>query len=95
MTYEEFESSLTAAAPPAALSPYLAALWQDGKGDWDKAHQIVQDIETDTAARIHAYLHRKEPDEANARYWYRTAKRSFPAGQSLEDEWESLVRELL
>ena len=94
MTYEEFQSSLTAAHSPAELSPYLTALWHDRQGDWNKAHEIVQEINTDTAARIHAYLHRKEGDESNAGYWYRTAKRSFPVGQTLDEEWEALVREL-
>lgn len=95
MTYEEFQSSLTAAAPPAALSPYLAALWHDWQGDWDKAHEIVQEINTAEASWIHAYLHRKEPDEANARYWYRQAGKPFPSGQSFDEEWASLAKELL
>ena len=95
MNFEEFEISLTDAAPPESLSPYLTALWHDRQGDWKKAHEIVQEISTDTAARIHAYLHRKEGDEGNASYWYRTAKQSFPSGQSLDEEWEYLVKELL
>ena len=40
-------------------------------GDWDGAHKLVDDIEHDrTACWIHACLHKMEPDEANARYWY-------------------------
>ncbi len=95
MTREEFESSLTDAHPPAWLSPYLTALWHDRRGDWGTAHEIVQEINTAEASWIHAYLHRKEPDEANARYWYRQAGKPFPSGQSLDDEWEALVTELL
>ena len=95
MTFEEFQSSLTAAHSPAELSPYLTALWHDRQGDWDKAHEIVQEISTAEASWIHAYLHRKEGDESNARYWYRTAGRSFPAGQSLDEEWANLAKELL
>ncbi|MDQ3011510.1 MAG: hypothetical protein M3X11_12495 [Acidobacteriota bacterium] len=94
MNLEEFEISLADGHPPASLSPYLTALWHDRQGDWGKAHEIVQDINTDIAARIHAYLHRKEGDESNAGYWYRTAKRSFPAGQTPDEEWEALVKEL-
>jgi hypothetical protein len=44
---------------------------------------------------VHAYLHRKEGDESNARYWYRTADKPFPTGQSLEAEWRALVEQLL
>ena len=41
-------------------------------GDWDGAHALVDDIEDDpTACWIHACLHKMEPDETNARYWYR------------------------
>ena len=43
-------------------------------GEWDAAHRIVQHYETDlTACWIHAVLHKIEPDEGNARYWYRRA----------------------
>ena len=95
MTFEAFETSLTGAEPPAELSPYLNALWHERLGDWDKAHKIVQGIETAEASAIHAYLHRKEGDESNARYWYDQAGRQFLAGKSLDDEWKSLVNELL
>ncbi|MEO6723877.1 MAG: hypothetical protein ABIP14_01115 [Blastocatellia bacterium] len=94
MNFEEFEASLADAHPPAILSPYLTALWYDRQGDWNRAHKIIQELNTDTAARIHAYLHRKEGDESNAGYWYRTAKQSFPSGQTLDEEWEALIKEL-
>lgn len=95
MTYAEFTASLQSPPAPANLSPYLAALWHERRNDWHRAHEIVQDIETTTAARVHAYLHRREGDEANARYWYRRAGHSFPEGQTLDEEWESLARALL
>lgn len=45
-------------------------------GNWDAAHQIVQQPGDDsTAAWIHAVLHKIEGDLANARYWYRRANR--------------------
>jgi len=45
-------------------------------GDWDAAHQIVQQHEdNEIAAWIHAVLHKKEGDLGNARYWYRHANR--------------------
>jgi hypothetical protein len=42
-------------------------------GDWDAAHQLVQQYEDGTAAWIHAVLHKIEGDLGNARYWYRRA----------------------
>ena len=43
-------------------------------GQWDAAHQLVQQYEDDpTAAWIHAVLHKVEGDPGNARYWYHRA----------------------
>ncbi|HWW01424.1 MAG TPA: hypothetical protein VNZ64_17135 [Candidatus Acidoferrum sp.] len=43
-------------------------------GQWDAAHNIVQQYEGDaTAAWIHAVLHKIEGDDSNSRYWYRRA----------------------
>jgi hypothetical protein len=95
MDYQKFKESLSQPTAPPDLGPYLSALWEDGRGDWSRAHEIVQDIETADAASIHAYLHRKEGDESNARYWYRTAGRPFPSGQSLDEEWRSLTLQYL
>jgi hypothetical protein len=42
--------------------------------DWDAAHQLVQQYESDaTAAWIHAVLHKMEGDLSKARYWYNRA----------------------
>ena len=94
MTFEAFKKSLTQPSPPAELPPLLAALWHDARGDWARAHNITQDIESSDAAWVHAYLHRKEADLSNAGYWYRRADRQT-ATDALEAEWERLVRALL
>jgi hypothetical protein len=94
MEFETFTNSLADPQPPIALSAYLHALWYDGKGDWDKAHDIIQDIEDSKGSWIHAYLHRKEGDAGNARYWYNKAHKSFPS-VSLQQEWEEIVKALL
>jgi hypothetical protein len=69
----EFKESLRNSHPPAGISDILAALWHEGKNDWEKAHEIVQDREDRDGALVHAYLHRKEGDFGNAGYWYRRA----------------------
>lgn len=94
MTLESFKESLSAAVPPDAASPYLKALWHDAKGDWHKAHELIQDINDEKAAWIHAYLHRKEGDFSNARYWYTRAGKSVPP-HSLQREWEEIVGAML
>jgi hypothetical protein len=89
-----FKQSLTGNEPPKNSSVYLSALWYDAKGEWDKAHKLIQDVEDNNASRIHAYLHRKEGDKGNADYWYtRAGKKRYPA--SLEEEWEEMVETFL
>ena len=45
-------------------------------GEWDAAHELVQQYEDDaTAAWIHAVLHKIKGDPGNSRYWYRRAGR--------------------
>jgi hypothetical protein len=93
---DEFKATLASAAPPVGISSALQAMWQDARGNWEAAHQIAQDMpEADKAgAWIHAYLHRKEGDLANAGYWYRRAGKPV-AHDSLEDEWTRIVTALL
>ena len=71
------------------MSAIEDALKADKGGDWDKAHNIVQDMPGQDAAWIHAYLHRKEGDDWNANYWYQRAGKPFFKG-SLEQEFEEL-----
>lgn len=91
MTLEEF-NVLT--QPQSTWPSELHALWLDGKGLWEKAHDKVDQLPGKSAARVHAYLHRKEGDLWNADYWYRRAGETRP-DTSLDQEWEELVRRYL
>ena len=82
--------SLMSRMPSPTLTPPLKALWWAAKGDWDKAHKIVQDEGDADAAWVHAYLHRVEGDLGNAGYWYRQAGQPV-AKDSLEAEWERIA----
>ena len=93
MTIIEFKASLKNEATTFS-NPLLNALWQDGKGNWQKAHEIAQDIISTDGSWVHAYLHRKEGDLSNAAYWYAKANRKMP-NKSLNEEWENMVSELL
>ena len=95
MHYQEFMASLDQDSSPGAMEPCLRALWYDAKGEWDTAHEMVQQLDDVMAARVHAYLHRKEGDDWNARYWHRRAGSAFPEKTSLKGEWDSLLRELV
>jgi hypothetical protein len=94
MTLTEFKSSLQNPGPPPGLKNLLEAMWYEAKGDWHKAHNIAQDIETPDGSWVHAYLHRVEGDESNARYWYQRAGRKF-SKLSLKEEWDEIVNELM
>jgi hypothetical protein len=91
MTFDEFQQLQQC---PSQLSPVLQALWYDKNGHWDTAHEIVQDAGDQDSAWVHAYLHRKEGDLSNARYWYRRSGRSESHG-ALSQEWELLAKNLL
>ena len=93
MTFIEFLQSVSGSNPPKVQS-LLLALWHDKKGDWNKSHEIAQDIHTADGSWVHAYLHRKEGDIGNADYWYRRADQTRPS-VSLDEEWESIVKAFL
>jgi hypothetical protein len=94
MSVDDFKATLADEKPPESLTPALAALWWDAKGDWDKAHACIDHGTSAQDMRVHAYLHRKEPDPANAAYWYGQTGRSTP-GISLEAERDALLSDLL
>jgi hypothetical protein len=95
MDLQEFTLSTRASAPPAGCTPMLEALWQVRKGNWQRAHEIVQAHEDEApSAWVHAHLHRIEGDLSNAGYWYRRAGRKAAAG-GLEEEWKALVAHFL
>ena len=89
-----FRATLAQSSPPADMPPLLQALWHDANGAWARAHELVQKQQGPAAARIHAYLHRKEGDSSNADYWYRRAGAPRP-GCDPAAEWQALVDELL
>ncbi len=88
MTLEEFRQ-----AEPNSLPEALRALWLEGNGDWERAHSVAQEVEGPDGAWVHAYLHRKEGDTANAAYWYRRAGRPVATGDSA-GEWKAMVQAL-
>jgi hypothetical protein len=87
---QEFDASLAAAAPPGGLSTALASLWWEKKGDWPRAHALVNELSSPEAMAVHAHLHRREGDLANADYWYSRAGRAY-FREDLEEEWLVLV----
>lgn len=94
MDFSSFKETLAQGTLPSQVSVYLKSLWHDARGDWQEAHNLIENLPDKTAARIHAYLHRKEGDQGNALYWYRRAGMNG-VNTSLEAEWEQIVKDLL
>jgi hypothetical protein len=94
MNVNEFLESIEQDALPDGLPDPVAALWWYAKGDWAKAHGLVDELESKDGMAVHAYLHRKEGSLANADYWYARAGRGCHR-PALQDEWSALVAELL
>lgn len=95
MTLEEFKQALTTAQISLTSLPApLKALYHDKMGNWDAAHEILEHAIDKNSAWVHAYLHRKEGDINNARYWYRRSEKpEFQGG--LDEEWEHIATQLL
>lgn len=94
MTLQEFRDSLIQEEPPRQLNFALTGLWWDAKGNWKQAHESAQQDEGSAGSWVHAYLHRKEGDIANARYWYGRAGKVI-SQSTLEQEWLEIAERLL
>jgi hypothetical protein len=94
MTVDDLRASLRDPSPPPGLDAPLQALWLAGRGDWDGAHAIAQDVDGPDGAWVHAHLHRKEGDASNAAYWYRVAGKPV-CSDSFADEWTEIAGSLL
>ena len=93
MNYTEFIQLRKEGTVPEDIPVLLQAILLDAEGDWSAAHRIAQNEFTPDGFWVHAYLHRKEGDMSNARYWYNNAGRIMPES-SLEQEWELIAKNL-
>jgi hypothetical protein len=64
------------------------------KGDWAKAHAIVQNDASHMGCWAHGIVHLLEGDLGNARYWYRRAGRPFPRERDPSAEIDALVAQM-
>jgi hypothetical protein len=64
------------------------------KGDWAKAHAVVQNDASHMGCWAHGIVHMLEGDLGNARYWYRRAGRPFPRERDASAEIDALVAQM-
>ena len=55
-------------------------------GDWQRAHEIVQEQKSALGSWLHGIVHTLEGDLDNAQYWYRRADRIFPGRETVQAE---------
>ena len=55
-------------------------------GDWQRAHEIVQEQKSVMGSWLHGIVHTLEGDLDNAQYWYRRAQREFPGPSAVPQE---------
>ncbi|WP_156307084.1 hypothetical protein [Sphingobacterium endophyticum] len=94
MTLEEFKLTLSDPQPNPNWDIQIQSLWFDAKGEWKKAHDLIDHLNDPISAHVHAYLHRVEGDLWNARYWYNRAKQPEFSG-TLDDERDFLLEKYL
>lgn len=59
-------------------------------GNWQAAHEIVQNESGALACWAHGLVHLMEGDRDNAQYWYRRAHRALPDADALQGEIAAL-----
>jgi hypothetical protein len=62
--------------------------------EWQKAHELVMDLEDRVAYHMHGLVHRLEGDMENARYWYAKAGLPIPRSLRLAAELKKIESEL-
>lgn len=87
---------MTRDTPPTPRDRLRQAVERALDGDWQAAHVIVQEHDTDElAAWIHAVVHRMEGDTGNARHWYRRCGRELRENVSTRAELQEIQAALL
>lgn len=94
MQLKEFTDKFIRRNNHESIRPELEALMIEKHGNWNKAHRMIQALESKEAAWAHAYLHRREGDLDNASFWYFRAGRNQP-DLTLDEEWLQIYGTLM
>ena len=73
---------------------HLRALAHLRRSEWQKAHELVMELEDKLAFHIHGLVHRIEGDMENARYWYKRAGVPFTRSLRLAAELKKIESDL-
>jgi hypothetical protein len=75
-------------------TPLAEALDHLAAGEWQKAHEIVQNEKSTMGSWLHGIVHILEGDRENAQGWYRRAERDFPGMDAAPSEIAAARREI-
>jgi hypothetical protein len=75
-------------------TPLVEALDHLAAGEWQKAHEIVQNEKSTLGSWLHGIVHILEGDQKNAQGWYRRAERDFPGMDAAKSEIAAARRAL-
>ena len=68
----------------------LQSLYLIKQNEWEKSHNIAQDIYTNFGSIVHGLLHRIEGDDWNAKYWF--SQGSYSGFHStIDQEWDNIA----
>jgi hypothetical protein len=81
-------------SPPAGTKGPLAALWHAGKGDHERASEMLRSDVSKEASWVRAHLHRRRGEDDEAAKWYDTAGKQ-PSADPLDIEWGQIAAGLL
>ena len=75
LSTSQIDAELKTALRESRVSAAVGDLFRAGAYLWhdhlDASHEIAQHIETADGSLLHGMMHRREPDYANAKYWFR------------------------
>lgn len=95
MTAAELKvSAQSDASPPSGVSDEARALWHLKKGNWERSHEIAQDIHTPMGSWIHALIHVIEGDQGNANYWFSMAGKPSRRMADIDALWDQIAAEV-
>ena len=81
--------------PPSGITGPLAAHWHVGKGNLDKAMELLKSEAGKDAAWVRAHLHRRKGEDDEAREWYARAEQASAEDEALHEEWSRIAMGLM